>query len=97
MDIFSIFTNLQYLNFVPYSIQCKLFSFDCSLPIDFSSNLLELHIYVKYWNDCLYLLDGHFDKLRTFYVYIDATPRYTIAMNNQVNYFIYIKHKQIYE
>jgi hypothetical protein len=39
------------------------------LPSTFSSStLLELNIKVKTFTDCLYLLDGRFNRLHTFYV-----------------------------
>jgi hypothetical protein len=70
IHILNMFTNLQYLNFNPYFFCNQRISFCSSLPPIFSSTLLELHIKVMYIEDCLYLLDGRFNQLRTLYVYI---------------------------
>ncbi len=42
-----------------------LFRFGTLPPNIFSSNLLKLYLNLKNFNDCLYLLDDHFDKLHT--------------------------------
>ena len=65
-----MFTNLQYLNFDTSSIDHQYISFENSPPIFISSALLELHVSVPTFNDCLYLLDGRFDQLQGLYVNI---------------------------
>ncbi|CAF4963582.1 unnamed protein product, partial [Rotaria sp. Silwood1] len=57
-NIFTVFTNLQYLNFDSSSIYSQYISLDISPPIFISSTLLEQHVHVVHFNDCLYLLDG---------------------------------------
>ncbi len=37
-------------------------------PTVASSTLLELHVCLRYFDDCLYLLDGRFNQLHTFCV-----------------------------
>ncbi|CAF2954961.1 unnamed protein product [Rotaria sp. Silwood2] len=68
--IFTMFTNLQYLNFASSCMSYQILSFDLSPPSVFSSNLLELHVNLDRFNDCLYLLDGRFNQLRKLYVNI---------------------------
>ncbi|CAF3876280.1 unnamed protein product [Rotaria sordida] len=69
-NIFTIFNNLKYLNFDP-SLTCyQGIYFENSFPTILSSTLLELHIKVRTIDDCLYLLDGRFNQLRSFYVHI---------------------------
>ncbi|CAF4748869.1 unnamed protein product, partial [Rotaria sp. Silwood2] len=65
--IITMFTNLQYLNFGPSSIcdEQLYFCFDRLTVV--STNLLELHVCLNTFSDCLYLLHGHFNQLRTFY------------------------------
>ncbi len=83
-----MFTNLQYLDLGPYldlSWYQEL-SLGASPATIFSSTLLELHINVVDFTDCLYLLDGRFNQLHTldFHItYIDESHR-TIK---KVNYF----------
>jgi hypothetical protein len=69
--ILTMFTNLLYLN-------CNLFGesrlprllFGPNTPTFFSSTLMELHIKVSNFEDCLYLLDGRLKQLHTLYVNI---------------------------
>ncbi|CAF1178363.1 unnamed protein product [Rotaria sordida] len=65
--IFNMFTNLKYLNFDPFFLCYQRISFS-SPPTVFSSTLLELYVKVMCVKDCLYLLDGRFNQLRTFCV-----------------------------
>jgi len=69
-QIFTMFTNLKYLNFGPSSLFLQRLLFSTSPSTIFSSTLLELHVCLFSFNDCLYLLDGRFDQLRVFYVHI---------------------------
>jgi len=86
--IFTMFTDLQCLNFAPCSILCQGLSFDISSPSIFSSNLLELHVNLETFTDCLYLLNGRFNQLRKFYVNICMIVPSHLVIDNQVNYFI---------
>jgi hypothetical protein len=99
-QIFTMFSNLQYLNFGPSSSAYHRLSFGFSHSIVFSSTLLELHIIVDSYEDCLYLLDGRFNQLHTFYVTICAPE--LIIINNEVSYslksfFIRMNFKYFYE
>jgi hypothetical protein len=83
--IFTIFTNLRYLNFCPSSIGYQALSFDTSPSTVISSILLELHIYLKSFVDCLYLLDGCFNNLRILSVKIYHIHSRDPTINNKVN------------
>jgi hypothetical protein len=87
-QIFTMFTNLQYLKFVPFSIMHQPLRFDMSSSTVLSSTLLELNVHLHYFADCLYLLDGRFNQLRTFYVNILVIIPLHLVINNQVNYFM---------
>ncbi|CAF3150249.1 unnamed protein product [Rotaria sp. Silwood2] len=77
--IVTMFNNLICLKFHPYSdiyvAREERLSFSLSEPpIFFSSSLMELHINVEDFTDCLYLLDGRFKQLHTFYVDVHWFP-----------------------
>ncbi|CAF1487412.1 unnamed protein product [Rotaria sordida] len=80
--IFTMFINLQYLNFGPSSISYQQLTFDMSPSTVLSSNLLELHVHVLNFADCLYLLDGRFNQLHTFHVNISYISSNTLTINN---------------
>ncbi|CAF3824208.1 unnamed protein product [Rotaria sordida] len=48
-----------------------------------SSILKELHITVKYFHDCLYILDGCFNQLEKFFVNIDFIYNQSSTINDQ--------------
>ncbi len=85
--IFIMFSNLQYLKFAPSPFWHQQLSFDLSLPTVMSSTLLELHVYLTNFRDCLYLLDGRFNQLHTFHVNIYRISDKPLAINSKVNYF----------
>jgi hypothetical protein len=79
--IFTMFTNLQCLNYY------HRVSFHYSPPTIFSSNLLELHVFLDNFTDCLYLLDGRFNELRTLHVNI-CTITLGLKIDNKVSCFL---------
>ncbi len=85
--IFTIFPKLQYLNFNPSLIYYQQISFKISPPTFISSNLLELYISLESFTDCLYILDGRFNQLRTFKVRIDTFYNSPPMIDNKVNSF----------
>jgi hypothetical protein len=87
IHIFTMFTNLRYLNFGPSSIWYQGLSFHIPPPAVISSTLLELHVCVKHFIDCLYLLDGRFSQLRILYVNITFIMTSSLIINNKVDYF----------
>jgi hypothetical protein len=89
-QIFNMFTNLEYLNLNSSSVYFEQLSFDMSPPTVISSTLLELHVSLMHFTDCLYLLDGRFNKLRTLRIHIcDIISSSQLSMCNKVSYFIY--------
>lgn len=86
-NILNMFTNLQCLNFAPYFHCNQWISFYSSPSPIFSSTLLELHIKVMYIEDCLYLLDCHFNQLRGFYVDIESSYYNGMLKINKVCFY----------
>jgi hypothetical protein len=58
--ILTMFTNLKYLKLGPTLCWYQQLSFKNSHSSVVSSTLLELHVYVPFFTDCLDLLDGRF-------------------------------------
>ncbi|CAF1195948.1 unnamed protein product [Adineta steineri] len=83
MHILNIFSNLEYLNFCPSSMWYQGLLFNNPSPTINSSTLLELHISLASLTDCLYILDGRFNKLHTLYVDIDFISSLRLTNNNQ--------------
>ncbi|CAM4753442.1 unnamed protein product [Rotaria magnacalcarata] len=81
--IFTTFSNLQYLNFCAFSIWNKRLSFVNPCPGINSSTLLELHISLALFSDCLYILDGCFNNLHTLHVEIQFICPSELRNNNQ--------------
>ncbi|UJR11014.1 hypothetical protein I4U23_015198 [Adineta vaga] len=81
--ILTTFTNLQYLSFGPSSYSYQQLSFNISSTSVFSSTLLELHVCLKHFNDCLYLLDGRLNQLQTFHVKVQFITISRLAINNK--------------
>lgn len=85
-----MFTNLRYLNFSPSSIGHQRLSFNISPLTVISTNLLELHVCLDSFSDCLYLLDGRFNRLDKLYVNISCINSSGFIVNNKVDYFDYL-------
>ncbi|CAF3234138.1 unnamed protein product [Rotaria sp. Silwood2] len=83
--IINLFTNLQYLNFCPSSIWYSNISFDCLIENLVSSTVLELHVTVNNFDDCLYLLDGRFNQLRTLHVNVSDIHSAELTIDNTEN------------
>jgi hypothetical protein len=86
--ILTMFTNLKYLKLGPTLCWYQQLSFNNSHSSVFSSTLLELHVYVPFFTDCLYLLDGRFPQLHTFHLHINQISSSTLTINNRVNDFV---------
>lgn len=82
-----MFTNLQCLNLNPSSSLCQRLSFSRSPPAVFPSTLLELHVNLQDFIDCLYLLDGRINQLQILYVHITFITSLNHTINDTVNYF----------
>jgi hypothetical protein len=83
-NIFDTFINLQYFKFDSLLFYDQRMSIIYSPRVVFSSVLLELHVKVDSFDDCLYLLDGRFNQLRTLYVNILCAFSRPGIKNNQV-------------
>ncbi|CAF3708658.1 unnamed protein product [Rotaria sp. Silwood1] len=80
-----MFTDLRYLNFGPSSIWCQQLSFDTQLSRMTSSTVLKLHVCLSDFVDCIYLLDGCFNQLRTLHVNITYIMSSNSTINNKRN------------
>jgi len=87
--IFTMFPNLQYLNFGRSSMWDDVLSFCSTRPTVISTNLLELHVCLDSFYDCLYLLDRHFTQLRSLYVDVCVINFMDRKINKKVKYFIH--------
>ena len=94
-QILTTFINLQYLKLLPFSVGHQSLRFDMSSSTVFSSNLMELHLNLEHFTDCLYLLNGRFNQLHTLYVNISVIIPSSLVIN-QVNFLCNIKCKRIY-
>ena len=65
-----MFTNVRRLKFYQSTYRTNgHVRFEDTIP-NFSSNLVELHIHVRCFDDCLRLLDGRLSQLSRFFVNI---------------------------
>ncbi|CAF1937150.1 unnamed protein product [Rotaria magnacalcarata] len=87
--VLTVFKNLIYLN-MQGSLWFYLDAFrSLSGLVNFSSStLLELHVQVANFSDCLFLLDGRFNRLRSFHVKISVIVNQQLTIDNKVNYFV---------
>jgi hypothetical protein len=87
----TMFRNLRYLNFGSFGDHQPL-TFDRMASIPFSSNLLELHVAVDSIDDCLYLLDDHFNQLHKFDIRIcgyhdSPSANYEVVSCSLISFF----------
>ncbi|CAF4267259.1 unnamed protein product [Rotaria magnacalcarata] len=94
--IFTMLSNLQHLSFCPSSFWYQRLLFCNPYPDIKSSTLLELHICLKRFSDCLYLLDGHFNKLHTLHVDIDTIISSSDLTNNNQEKLPDLKRFSVY-
>ena len=85
--LFYVHHNLKSLHIASSSSGYQELSFRISPPSIFSSNLLELHINLDHFTDCLYLLDGRLNQLRTFYTSISRIGDSPLLSDSRVGYF----------
>ena len=90
--VFNMFPNLQCLKFHLNPLWDQDLLFNDSLPTVHSSTLLELHVHVRSFSDCFYLLDGRFHQLRTFHVHIEDVRSQQMTTINQVNHCFPVKN-----
>ncbi|CAF3414717.1 unnamed protein product [Rotaria sp. Silwood2] len=82
-QIFTTFSNLQSLIFCPSLIHYQYLFFDIFPSTIVSSALLELHVCLNNFRDCLYLLDERFNQLRIFHVNIAVINLASLTFNNK--------------
>jgi hypothetical protein len=86
-QIFTTFSNLQYLNICPSSFWNNRLSFLYPPANINSSTLLELHVRLYQFSDCLYILDGRFNALHTLHIDIWRICSSDLRNDSQVDYF----------
>jgi len=87
-NILLMFTNLFHLKFYSiYDFNVGCLSFDNQSPMFFSSTLVELHINVYRFNDCLYLLDGRLPQLHTLFVKVFHIISFHSNITKKVNIY----------
>jgi len=71
--MFNKLLNLQYLKFDQLTSGKNFYAFSFSIehPTFVSMSLMKLHIHVRNFDDCLYLLNGSFDHLRVCHIIIN--------------------------
>jgi hypothetical protein len=90
--ILTVFSNIRYLKlYSPSDFYNHELSFDDHFPTFFSSTLMEFHVSVLSFNDCLYLLDGRFNQLHTLHVTISWFSSSQTMINNKVSHFMRIR------
>ena len=67
-QILNMFTNVRHLKFYQSTYRTNGHARFTNITLEFCSNLIELHIHVRYFDDCLRLLDGRLSQLRRFFV-----------------------------
>ncbi|CAF1204222.1 unnamed protein product [Rotaria sordida] len=72
----------EYFNFGRSSISDERLSFCFIRPTVISINLLEFHVCLKTFYDCLYLLDGDFNQVRILYVDVGVINFMKRSVNN---------------
>jgi hypothetical protein len=86
--ILSAFSNIRCLKLYSPSDSCvQRLSFENHRPTFFSSTLMEFHVCLQSFNDCLYLLDGRFNQLHTLIVTVGGILPPQPMINNKVSYF----------
>jgi len=89
IHICTVFPNLRFLIFHVRSLSYE-FLINTFSPTLISSTLLELHVNLICFTDCLYILDGRFNQLRTLRVEIISISRSILVTNNKVDVLIKI-------
>ena len=85
--IFSVFLNLTHLIFYESSYKKIVrLLFDSPTPKISSSTLMVLNIKVQSFHVCLYLLDGRFNQLQTFFIELANIHIPDQEIENQVSF-----------
>jgi len=84
--ILTMFTNLRHFKFYQNLNNPTGFVLFNDRSSMFSSTLVELHINMYLFSDCLYLLDGRFNQLRILFVNVFHIWPLRSTINNKVSY-----------
>ncbi len=88
VHICKIFKNLTHFHFDLKKKQMPMYNRMISFRSEcYSSSIVHLNIQVKTFDDCLWLLDGHFSKLHTLIVHVEHIHNTTRIINNKVQIF----------
>mgnify|MGYP006933269977 FL=1 len=87
-QILTTFVNLRSLMYCPSKMFYQCLFFDTLPSSLISSILLELHVCVNTFTECLYLLDGRFKQLRLFDVQIHVIDYSTVTLDNKVTCYL---------
>ena len=84
--ILNMFTSVLHLKFFqPINYSARFVAFTSIAP-KFCSNLVELHISMHTFDDCLYLLDGRLNQLCRFFVNVRLIWGIEPVNDNRVSY-----------
>ncbi|CAF2802925.1 unnamed protein product [Rotaria sp. Silwood2] len=83
--VLAMFPNLYRLSFET-SIYCEYMSLDHLAQTICYSNLLQLYVTLQYFEDCLHLLDGHFNQLHTLYINLSTIHSDQVIYNEKKLY-----------
>ncbi len=94
--ILSLCKRLIKLNFCEFDNRTTFCTFDLSSTNFKSSTLTDLKINVETFDDCLYLLDGHFNCLSTLIINIEIISSTSGAIDNTVSIIVnsYLSRKK---
>jgi hypothetical protein len=81
--VLAMFPNLNCFRFET-SIYCEPVSWNHLAQAICSSNLLQLHIHLENFDDCIHLLDGRFNQLHTLCITL-STIHSDQTIDNEVN------------
>ena len=85
--VLTMFPNLQILTLAQNEFGYQYIFFSTLTLTVMSSTLLELHICLVVFDQCLCLLDGHVNQPRTFYADVQNISSSPLTIANQVDYF----------
>ncbi|CAM4966212.1 unnamed protein product [Rotaria socialis] len=89
VTIFVTFKNLTHLGFELDDdfVYLPLSLIDLPSTACYSSNIVELNVRVRNFDDCLCLLDERLSQLNTFIIKIDKIQNSSKTLDNKVQYF----------
>ncbi len=86
-QIISSFPNLRTLYLSPSLLWYQSIHFGNTSPTVASTTLVQLHVNLTDFQDCLFLLDGRFNQLGKLHVNIDSIIPSPLGIDNKVDYY----------